>query len=151
MASSFSIVRAKKNIFKKKNKSGCQVVDYQEVYIGPRRIDPLSFHRQERKVTLLCETSLTRFPSTLRAMDTRPSPKAHSPTPYLEWTGQRTTPTTLTNGLSQPLTTLLLPYGLQAHITKLGHFLKTMTTLWRLHPILNLSMWDCCKGEIYHI
>ena len=24
-------------------------------------------------------------PSTLRAMDTRPSPKAHSPTPYLEW------------------------------------------------------------------
>ena len=144
MASLMSIVQATKNICKKK-KSGCQSEDYTEVYIGTRRIDPLSFHRQERKVTLLCETNLTGFPSTLRGMDTRLSPKAHSPTPCLEWTGPRTTPTTLTNGLSQPPTILLPPYGLQAHITKLGDFLKAMTTLWRLHPILNLSMYVMVK------
>uniref|UniRef100_A0A9I9D148 Uncharacterized protein n=1 Tax=Cucumis melo TaxID=3656 RepID=A0A9I9D148_CUCME len=32
------------------------------VLLGPKGTGPLSFHRQKRGVTLLCETSLTRCP-----------------------------------------------------------------------------------------
>ena len=69
-------------------KSGCQVDNYPQSINGPWRPGPLSFHRREREVTLLCEASLTRFPPSSRAAAPGPSPKNNIPTPYLEWIDQ---------------------------------------------------------------
>lgn len=105
-----------------KIKSGCQAEAYPASMIGPKRTGPLSFHRQEREVTLLCEASLTRFPPPLKATDyglSPTAPEAQLPT----WNGRTSSflQRDLPSGPSQLSTTLRPSFELQAHITELGN------------------------------
>lgn len=127
-----------------KIKSGCQAEAYPASMIGPKRTGPLSFHRQEREVTLLCEASLTRFPPPLKATDYGLSPTARGPTPYLEWADQFISPKGPTQWAEPAFNHLKALIRVTSPHYRARQLTLPPAASWRLRRITNLAMWDSC-------
>ena len=81
MASSMSIVEATKNICKKTNVD-VRLRTTQRFILGLRESTRYPSTYKSGRLRCSVKPASRDFLLTLRAMDTRPSPKAHSPLPY---------------------------------------------------------------------